>query len=460
MSDVVLRSFEQDETYFGAGGSRRGTHVDDGLRVDYFHTRLGLLGAVEAARPPEYYATRAALLKRSFSKRRTNREVVSTALREQELEATRVAALAAAAAAAAAETAVATATVPPKPKRFKVVDEYAFTGMHLLFDHHQTSVTRLAFANGDRSLLAMGCSDGSASVARTDGLSNGEQIAGRHLPYRLIPKRAGAVCDLAWSGANEWLLVGYSKGGAVLYDAVTFRILRAFELDACSCVCFHPANSNHVLLASLSGSCVIYNASTGSVVASIATGEPVTACCWPSDAMLWLGTQTGKIMSYRVAGAQCTRTLVVTVRVGSPVNSLSFHSWLHRKQRIREVLVSLPGTGQTVAVYRLYDDGTLRPTAAFRVPNKGLALRSCFCPLTPSSRDGACIVAASEDCGVRIYDICRFGNTSKKPLINALEGHTAPVLDVCWSFDETLLASSDLSGLVILWKRREIEMDD
>ncbi len=84
MSDVVLRSFEQDEVYFGAGGSRRGTHVDDGLREDYFHTRLGLLGAVAAPRPPEYFAMRAALLKRSFSKRRTNREVVTSALREQE----------------------------------------------------------------------------------------------------------------------------------------------------------------------------------------------------------------------------------------------------------------------------------------------------------------------------------------------------------------------------------------
>lgn len=34
-----------------------------------------------------------------------------------------------------------------------------------------------------------------------------------------------------------------------------------------------------------------------------------------------------------------------------------------------------------------------------------------------------------------------------------MQGHLAPVVDVCWSFDEMLLASCDCDGVVIVWRR-------
>lgn len=78
------------------------------------------------------------------------------------------------------------------------------------------------------------------------------------------------------------------------------------------------------------------------------------------------------------------------------------------------------------------------------------AVRSCFCPLPPSSRDGACVVSGSDAHAVLLYDVTR---PAKTALVNSLQGHTAPVLDVSWAYDETLLASSDASGVVILWRR-------
>jgi hypothetical protein len=56
---------------------------------------------------------------------------------------------------------------------------------------------------------------------------------------------------------------------------------------------------------------------------------------------------------------------------------------------------------QTLAVFRLLDADVVKPVAAFRVPNKALAVRSCFCPLAPASRDGSCLVSGSESCQVQ-----------------------------------------------------------
>ena len=49
------------------------------------------------------------------------------------------------------------------------------------------------------------------------------------------------------------------------------------------------------------------------------------------------------------------------------------------------------------------------------------------------------LVTGSEDMSVYLYNI----DECHKPL-NTLLGHSSPVLDVCWNYDESLLASCDL----------------
>ena len=63
-------------------------------------------------------------------------------------------------------------------------------------------------------------------------------------------------------------------------------------------------------------------------------------------------------------------------------------------------------------------------------------------------------MSGSEDCSVWFLDVER----DNKPLINKLQGHSAPVISVSFNYDESLLATSDHSGLVIIWrKEREKE---
>jgi WD40 repeat protein len=50
---------------------------------------------------------------------------------------------------------------------------------------------------------------------------------------------------------------------------------------------------------------------------------------------------------------------------------------------------------------------------------------------------------------VYIFDVER----EMRPCINTLQGHSASVLDVCFNYNESLLASCDASGTVIVWRR-------
>ena len=73
-------------------------------------------------------------------------------------------------------------------------------------------------------------------------------------------------------------------------------------------------------------------------------------------------------------------------------------------------------------------------------------------------------MSGAEDGRVYLYDV----ETGVE--VNTLQGHSCPVLDVSWSYDESLLASCDaqvinntlilvmmiwLQGTVILWKREQ-----
>lgn len=63
------------------------------------------------------------------------------------------------------------------------------------------------------------------------------------------------------------------------------------------------------------------------------------------------------------------------------------------------------------------------------------------------------LVTGSEDSCVYFFNI--EAKHAGKPIVNNLQGHACPVLGVSFNYDESLLATSDVEGLVIVWKRTE-----
>ena len=58
-------------------------------------------------------------------------------------------------------------------------------------------------------------------------------------------------------------------------------------------------------------------------------------------------------------------------------------------------------------------------------------------------------VTGNENMNVTFFDIQR----NERPCVNSLQGHSSVVLDISFNYNESLLCSCDVDGVVIVWKR-------
>lgn len=87
-----------------------------------------------------------------------------------------------------------------------------------------------------------------------------------------------------------------------------------------------------------------------------------------------------------------------------------------------------------------------------------IPIRASFSPFS-YIRSHSCVTFGSEDGTIYIYSYRQSSDPKKRGRvtpINQLAGHSGAVLDTQWNQEESLLASSDETGMVILWKRIEI----
>jgi len=201
-----------------------------------------------------------------------------------------------------------------------------------------------------------------------------------------------------------------------------------------------------------------FNLSTGKGIANAITqiGGPVTSMTFDSQGQyLFAGNDRGEVFTLECSKStgliQRLHKLSVSKRA---ISSLSYSSWYTREKRDPSLLVSCKEN--VVKLYGIEETKFVLKNTFF-VQNRFSDVRSCFCPLM-SFLKGACIVSGSEDCGVMIFNVMN----KQKPLINKLQGHSAPVLSICWAYDESLLASSAADGTVIVWKRAPVipEVDE
>eukprot|EP01102_Stenamoeba_stenopodia_P003287 TRINITY_DN13224_c0_g1_i2.p1 TRINITY_DN13224_c0_g1~~TRINITY_DN13224_c0_g1_i2.p1 ORF type:complete len:451 (-),score=74.04 TRINITY_DN13224_c0_g1_i2:33-1385(-) len=331
----------------------------------------------------------------------------------------------------------------------KVNDAYAFTGMHHIFAERTQAVNRIKFANEDKDLLAFSCRDGTITVCE----------AFFNPSIKLILKgHTKPVTDFDWSMTNEMIISTSLDQTIRVWDIKKGTTLRQIEEEAKSvpnCCMFYPLNNNLFFVGNSKGALRSINLSTGKTVQrlEISTCSIQTIEIDPMGTILFAGDSRGTLYIYNYSPTTGLRPQVkMDISPGKSITSLRYKGWYHLKDKMSELIANCQdGTLKLFSISKGVQQSTelIKYKKQFPCQNRDKPIRSCFCPLI-SIRDGACVVTGSSDCSIYIYNVKREGKDS---CVNQFMGHADSVLDVSWNYDESLLASCDAAGVVILWKR-------
>lgn len=174
--------------------------------------------------------------------------------------------------------------------------------------------------------------------------------------------------------------------------------------------------------------------------------------------IVWVGDSKGFISSFSfdLTTGSLTRLTKCIASKDASITSLSIKSYVYNNKAKGKFILLNNGRNELM-IFRIDQDMKLRLKYNLQIKHqdKSLFIKSNFAPLA-SSQNNARLISGSEDGEVYFYSGLDFFSTEDKSSsvkLIKLQGHSKPVLDVCFSYDESLLASCDSSGIIIIWKK-------
>ncbi|XP_044259302.1 WD repeat-containing protein 13-like [Tribolium madens] len=327
-----------------------------------------------------------------------------------------------------------------------IAENYAFVGVHHIFDQHSEAVTMVKFANNDKSKICCASLDFTLSIC--DVTSEPPIVSA------ILRGHTKAVTGFDWSANNDLIVSSSLDGTCRVWKVSDFSCLRIVQDSNNSqflCCMFQPINNNLFVTGNSRGELKIANVSTGRFMKNTCKigGNVLCLASDNSGKIFWVGNDKGEIVSLfcELNGALC-KTKKILLSPNCSITSLSYRAWISREARDPLLLVN--ATNNSFCLFSVLDgEGTLQLKKSFQNRQQKHIVRSTFCPIM-SFRQGACVVTGSEDGSVYFVDVEKVGN---RAVVNTLQGHASAVLGISFNYDESLLATSDLQGLVILWKK-------
>lgn len=146
-------------------------------------------------------------------------------------------------------------------QRKSTAENFAFAGVHHVFDQHKTAVTMLKFANNDKSKLCCASLDGTLSICETTSIPP-KVIA-------LLEGHSNGVTAFDWSISND-LIVSSSLDTTIRLwsvcmdmEPICLRVVKDQQRAEVLCCNFIPANNNLIVAGNSQGLIQILNVSTG-----------------------------------------------------------------------------------------------------------------------------------------------------------------------------------------------------
>lgn len=333
-----------------------------------------------------------------------------------------------------------------------IAENYAFVGVHHIFDQHTDAVSMIKFAHNDRSRLCAVSHDCTMSLCNVTTMPP-------HVEF-VFRGHSQPVTGCDWSASND-LIATCSLDATVrvwsVQDRVCLRIVTELTGHPVYACMFHPANNNLLLTGASSGTVAVLNVSTGIYVRGGSSKIGGCVLCITGEAsggVFWIGTDKGVIVSLLCDDSgRLSKGKRLVLAQDCAITCLSWRSWISREACDPTLLVNI--AANAVCILRVLDkEGGVQLKRKYSVSHKSsqCPVRSTFCPIM-SFREGACVVTGSEDSCVYFLDIQ--SKEATKNAVNKLQGHACPVLGVSFNYDESLLATSDQQGLLILWSREK-----
>eukprot|EP00026_Physarum_polycephalum_P005674 Phypoly_transcript_05709.p1 GENE.Phypoly_transcript_05709~~Phypoly_transcript_05709.p1 ORF type:complete len:510 (+),score=101.27 Phypoly_transcript_05709:74-1603(+) len=331
-----------------------------------------------------------------------------------------------------------TPPTPTTPSSSKLdISDYTFSGMHHIFAETTHPITSLEFGTNDNDILAFGSQEGHVYVCSA--------FRSPKLLHTLKGHRF-AVTSIRFLNNND-LILSTSMDSVRLWERKTGLSSKIFkEPGVASCTC--PANNSIYLVSDNKGHIKTYSVREGKSILRVKALS--TILCMQFDTLsqhLFAGDDKGNIEIFKYTKENGALHLLTKTAVGKAVVNLSFKTIYLNQQFSPSIIVNCrDNTIKMFIMKNTPNPGTLVLVKEFFVQNKKDIIRSKWCP----SADTSCFVTGSENTGIYFFDMKK----KDKP-VNSLMGHSACVANVSWSSDESLLASADLGGMVILWSRKK-----
>ncbi|CAL1384899.1 unnamed protein product [Linum trigynum] len=321
---------------------------------------------------------------------------------------------------------------------------YSFVGMHCIFDHSKAAVTVLKFGKRSSDLLAYGASDGTLTVC---------MVSQPPSVLKQLNGHSKDVTDFDFSSNNQYIASSSMDKTVRVWELSKGTCIRViYGVSPQLCIRFHPVNNNFLSAGNVNREITVFNFSTGRIIAKTVLNNEITSMDHDhTGQLIFCGDQQGCIysmsMNSRTGALSRSHRYRSSSKSKSPVTTVQYRSFSLLARG--PVLLTCTQDGN-LSFFRvaLEIKGYLTLHCSLKLAPRVHSMRASFCPLL-SLEKGEYIVAGSEDSNVYFYDLTKPQN----PCVNKLQGHQFPVIGVTWNYGENLLASSDLHGVVIVWKR-------
>ncbi|KAL1118012.1 hypothetical protein V6Z11_D01G003600 [Gossypium hirsutum] len=259
--------------------------------------------------------------------------------------------------------------------------------------------------------------------------------------------------DFDFSSNNQYIASSSADKTVRVWElSKGFCIRVIYGVSPQLCIRFHPVNNNFLSVGNANKEITVFNFSTGRVIAKSIFDSEVTSMDHDHTGhLIFCGDAQGCI--YSVTMDSHTGALSRSHRYRSsskqkfPITTVQYRSFSLLAGGPVLLTCTKDGSLSFFSV-ALEVQGYLTLRCSLKLTPRIHSIRASFCPLL-SLNKGEYIVAGSEDSNVYFYDLTR----PKHTCVNKLQGHRFPVLVVAWNHGENFLASADLYGVVIVWKR-------